>query len=245
MKAILILALSLGLIIGANATCSAQVSLSARANGAYQINGVNYQIYDFSASNTGSESIINLRAILTFPSTSYIGDSWNYEKSNSSLKNFGPALLPGQIFSGAGFILVGQGPASINYASASCGGATPTQVPTPAPSGCQASYSLIRRTNGSFLENGIPSQIWDLIFRNSGTKSISEIKIAIAPAQNTVVNQNNKWNLIYNSNDYSYQVQLSGALQLAGSEFSGAGFVISGAYDGAPSISFKDLKCSN
>jgi len=252
MKAILILALCLAFIIGTHATCIAQISISARLSGSWRVNGVPYQIYDFTAMNAGTESITSMRAVITFPPTSYIGEAWNYEKSSYLMSNFGGAIVVGQTFSGAGFILIGGGPATINFTNVACGGAlptqaatqAPTQAPTLPPTACRASYTLIRRANGAFLENSVPSQIWDLVFTNIGSSPINELSISITPVQNTVVNQNNKWNLNFDANTL-YKVQLFGSLQMAGATFSGAGFVIAGASNGVPpAIAIKEVKCN-
>lgn len=47
-------------------------------------------------------------------------------------------------------------------------------------------------------------QVWDLVFRNTGVRHISNLIIAITPAANSAVNQNNKWNLVYNAATETY-----------------------------------------
>lgn len=42
------------------------------------------------------------------------------------------------------------------------------------------------------------------MFENKGQKAVSDIVITITPAQNTQVNQNNKWNLVYDANAQTY-----------------------------------------
>jgi hypothetical protein len=262
MKAILFFACALGLILGANANCSAQVSLTARQDGSYMINGLKYQIYDFTVRNSGTEGITSLQAVVYYPNNIQVGQSWNWDKTTGYISNFGSPLLVEQTYSGSGFILIGDAIATLHNVNVACGHSTPspTDAPTQAPpttapttapptSDCMASYSLVKRIEGgSFIENGYQSQIWDLIFRNSGQKAITDIKITITPATNTIVNQNNKWNLVYDADAKTYDVQLNNALQLAGSAYSGAGFVIAhatGTTEGAPSIAIKDAKCSN
>ena len=74
-----------------------QVSAEARVGGSYQVNGVNYQIYDISASNTGSEAILSLFGFFGYPSGNSIDQAWNYDGSSGEISGFGGSLAAGQV----------------------------------------------------------------------------------------------------------------------------------------------------
>lgn len=121
----------------------------------------------------------------------------------------------------------------------------PTQGPTQAPGNCSARVQTIKRTgpNSNFTENGQPAQIWDLVFTNTGTRSVNAITITITPAVNTSVNQNNKWNLVFNSSANNYAAQLFNALFLPNSQYTGSGFVVDGATSSSPTVAIQSVTC--
>lgn len=264
MKASLLLILCAALLcVNGQLTCTAQVSASAREDGSWQENGVHYQIYDITASNSGTQTIFSLFALYGFPAGNSIAQAWNYEPSSGAVLNFGGSLLPGQSFTGAGFTLAGPDTPTLAFVTPSCmSGPPPTNPPTSAPTlpptsaptnppgTCQASIAVNKRTatTGSFNEwiDGVqyPSQIWDTVFTNTGSRSIHSITISITPAGSTFVNQNNKWNLQYNSNAQTYSVDLFAALSLPNSQYHGAGFVIAGATDLAPHVQILSVGCN-
>jgi len=103
---------------------------------------------------------------------------------------------------------------------------------------------VIKRTNnGSFLDNGVPSQIWDLVFTNTGSSAITAISISITTASGTSVNQDNKWNLEYFHSSHSYSVDLYGSLTSPGAQFFGAGFVVAGATSEVPDVDIRSVSC--
>lgn len=272
MKTLLLLVVCAALLLCVNGQCTATASAKARAGATWQINGVTFQIYDITATNTGTQTITSLFALFGFPAGNAVTQSWNYDSTTGQITNFGGNLFPGASFNGAGFILSGGGTPTLAFITPNCGGATqaptqaptqgptqaptqgptqgptqaPTQGPTQAPGNCTSRVNVIKRTGPSsnFTENGVPAQIWDLLFTNTGTGHVSAITISITPAANTTVNQNNKWNLVFNSAANSYSVQLFNALFAPNSTYTGAGFVVDGATTGSPTVAILTTTCS-
>jgi hypothetical protein len=265
MKALLLLVCAAALLLCVHADCTALVTIAARSGGSYQMDGVNNQIYDITVLNTGTVSITSLVAYFGYPPSDSVVQSWNYDSTTGSITGF-VILELGQAYTGAGFILAGSAAPVLAFTVATCSGSTeaptnpptnpptnsptnpptnsPTNPPTPTPGACNASVVVNIRVGNGFLDNGIPSRIWDLVFTNTGSSPITSIIIAITPSAGTAVNQNNKWNLDYSPATNLYTVELFNSLYLGGSMYTGAGFVIGGSATAAPTVIISSVLCS-
>jgi len=113
---------------------------------------------------------------------------------------------------------------------------------TSAPGSCAASVAVNERAGGSYEENGVTNRIWDLTFTNTGADHISDVQVSISPATGGLVTSN-VWNLVKVANTTNlYTVNLNNALYSAGSQFSGAGFVVAGS-SAAPAVSIEHTAC--
>jgi len=118
----------------------------------------------------------------------------------------------------------------------------PTIPPTNPPASCAASFTLTKRAGGAFQEYETPAQIWDLVFNNTGVNSVSTITISITPPAGTLVDASNYWSLQYVSGSL-YNVELHNSLYLSGAAYTGAGFVIDGATNSAPTVVITNVIC--
>lgn len=123
----------------------------------------------------------------------------------------------------------------------------PTEAPTSAPSSCSASVTVESRTAAyaQWIRDGVNHQIWDLVFTNTGDAIIDSITVTITPAQETSVDQNDKWSLTHVASD-EYTVELHAPIPPPPSwenQFYGAGFVVAGTSSSAPSVSVSAAHC--
>jgi len=92
----------------ASAGCNASLTLSAQSS--YSANGYTYVVYDMTVTNTGVRPITQLFEYILFtygvnnPSQATLVQAWNFNTTTGEITNF-YQLLPGQSYSGAGFII--------------------------------------------------------------------------------------------------------------------------------------------
>jgi para-nitrobenzyl esterase len=92
----------------ANPVCSSGVAIVARPGSSWSSNGLNNQIYDVKATNTGNLKISNIKVQITPGSQAYISQSWNLNQvSNNiySLPDWYQAYALNGTSSDAGFVL--------------------------------------------------------------------------------------------------------------------------------------------
>jgi len=110
---------------------------------------------------------------------------------------------------------------------------------------CNVLASISARSGSSFDINGSPSQIYDIVVQNIGTAAVSNLVLLITPVPDTQIVQGNKWNLVQISTSDQYTVETYGGLTLPNSQYTGAGFVLSGTNSttATPSLSVYSVSC--
>lgn len=171
-------------------TCTLTATVNARSGGSWTTNGISYQIYDMTITNTGSCPITSAFVLFNIPAGSTIAEWWNYDPTTGFVSDYG-TLAPAASYTGAGIVVTNGGVPTVqstssSVCSASCTGSTPppTNAPTSPPtngptsgpidSHCQLSVTQTRRSGaGSTWVTGSNTyQIYDLVFTNTGTENM-------------------------------------------------------------------------
>jgi len=104
-------------------SCSASLTLSLRET--YPENGEILAVYDMYFTNNGTLTVIRIFENIIFaygssnPSTASASQTWNFNETTGEITSFG-ALNPGQVFTGAGFIIDGAADISPISTTAYC-----------------------------------------------------------------------------------------------------------------------------
>jgi len=133
---LIVFAACLALCACAESTCTASVTFKARqdASATWYANGLRYQIWDITATNSGSCPLTKIVAFFTLSAGGFISESWNYDSASGLFSGFGSTLNAGQSFYGAGMVLANHTSITLGVTRygcpESCYPAATTQAPT-------------------------------------------------------------------------------------------------------------------
>lgn len=129
----ILVALSLTLRVYAQTPCFARITASPREGSSWVSGSTTYQIYDITATNAGSCTL--LRVVGYFSGTDgTITEGWNYDISSGLITGYGDELPPGAVFMGAGFITANSSAVTLALDRPGCDttcGATPSTTSSP------------------------------------------------------------------------------------------------------------------
>jgi len=233
-QVLLLALLGVSLIAAQNETatataCTASVTFHARSGGSWVQDGVDFQIFDIIATNNGDCVITSLSAPMSglSPITS---QSWNYDVSSGAFSNFGGQLLPSQTFGGAGIVVnnaktVLQGTVDV---TATCSNSCVVATPGKCEQGVSIEVGARQTAQGSWVQDGVNYQIYDMSVFNNGPNTISAVFVSIATSGGNIDPTNN-WNIHQQSNSTVYSFDLFGnTLPPKSSYIQTSGFVLVG-----------------
>lgn len=97
------------------------------------------------------------------------------------------------------------------------------------PNPCLVAVSVNARLGGSFVNNGVPQQVYDLVFTNTGSQSVSSLSVTITPSGDATIPAGQMWNMEATTTTNTYIVDFYNTLPATNSQYFGAGFILSGS----------------
>lgn len=236
---LVVLLACLSLYACAEPSCTATITAKARPSASWFVGPVRYQIYDITATNSGTCPLTRIVGVFTpLEAGGFISEAWNYNAATGLFSGYGSALGMGMSFYGAGFVLANASAPVLGLTRQGCPDecypttsapttATPTTATpttTRAPSSCLITSSIMRDSYSWTDDQGRNTSVYRLSITNNGPCALKSYSASFAYQPGTIVSF---WNL--KPSVGGYQVTGYGPTLAAGTSFNAAGMILAGA----------------